>query len=64
MIRNPEILKDKFMCGKILSRHLQTNGVPLLAIDENGKHYFMNTDILKEVLKKIPWTIKVLDRIL
>jgi len=64
MIRNPEILKNRFICGRILSQFLQTNGFPLLAIEENGKYSFRNTDILKEALKKIPWTIKVLDRIL
>jgi hypothetical protein len=63
MIRNHEILKDNFVCGKILAKYLQNHGVPLLSI-ESGKYYFRKTKALREALEKIPWSIKILERIL
>lgn len=65
MIRNPEIIKEKFKCNKILGQYLQSHGVPLLAIDKSlsGQrecYYFRKTEMLKEAIQKAPWPIKLL----
>lgn len=63
MIRNHNILKNNFECGKILGEYLQKHGIPVLNVGKNHKYYFRNTQSLKEVLNKIPLGIRILELI-
>lgn len=62
MIRNHEIIKNKFECGKRVADYLMRLGVPLLSVEGN-KYYFRETKNLKEALNKVPLIIKLIDRI-
>jgi hypothetical protein len=60
MITNPEILKDTFKCNAVIKEYLVYHcHLPILGYDEKY-FYFSNTDELKECLKHIPLTIKLL----
>ena len=62
MIRNHEIIKNKFECGKRVADYLMRLGIPLLSVEDN-KYYFRETQNLKEALNKVPLIIKLIDRI-
>ena len=59
MIRNHEVIKNKFECGKIVANYLQKHGVPLLNAEDN-KYYFVNSKRLKDALDKAPLWIKII----
>jgi hypothetical protein len=63
MIRNPEILKNKFKCNKILAKYLESHGVPLLGMDKNGYYYFAKTNELMNTLKNAPLWRKLINSI-
>lgn len=62
MIRNHEIIKNKFECGKRVADYLIRLGVPLLAV-EGDTYYFRETENLRESLKKVPLIIRIMDRV-
>lgn len=63
MIRNPEILKNKFKCNKVLANYLESHGIPLLGMDKEGYYYFAESDELKNALKKAPLWRKLINSI-
>jgi hypothetical protein len=61
MIRNHEVIRNKFECGKIVANYLIRHGVPLLHGDENkNKYYFVNSKNLKDALDNAPFWIKII----
>ena len=62
MINNPKGL-DTYVCSKPVSKYLLERNLPLLGA-ENGKYYFANTELLKEVLEFMPFWLKLMDKIL
>lgn len=56
---NPETIKNKYKCYKIVAEYLMhTCNIPLLCKLDNT-YYFMDTSELEEALKTIPFWIKV-----
>lgn len=63
MITNPEILKNKFKCNKILADYLESHGIPLLGRNQDGYYYFAETDRLKDALKNAPLWRKLINSV-
>jgi len=57
-ITNPEIIKSKFTCGLLVSNYLKDKGI-LYFYNKNGKYYFVETDLVREILDLAPLTIKI-----
>lgn len=54
MLTNPEIVKDKFICHKILANYLIYKGkLPLLGIN-NGNYFFAKTKEFYDVYNNLP----------
>lgn len=60
MIRNSEVIKNKFSCNKVVANYLQKNGVPLLSVKDN-KYFFIENNRLKEVLDNMPFWMKIVN---
>jgi len=61
MLVNPEIIKDKYKCGKKVMEYLVYEcNFPLLGYNNTEKAwYFANTDKLKEHVRNMPIRLKI-----
>jgi hypothetical protein len=60
MLKNPEVVNEKYVCGKILGNHLiYKKHISPLAI-KDGFYFFALTDELKGVLDGLPIWFKML----
>ena len=59
MFVNPDFIKCKYKCNKIMADYLVYNlHIPLLGID--GKNfYFSDTPLLQETLQNLPLWLKI-----
>ena len=62
MLNNPEAIPN-FQCGSIIANYLLKNDVPLLS-RKGGKYYFADSVITRYYLKKAPFYIKTLVRLM
>lgn len=62
MIRNHEVIKNKFECGKRVADYIMRLGIPLLSVEDN-RYYFRESEELKETLNKVPLIIRLMDKI-
>lgn len=62
MFVNPDIIKRKYRCNKLVADYLIYElHMPLLGID--GKdYYFSDNPLLQEVLQKMPFWLKIMKR--
>jgi len=64
MLRNPENLESKYRykCNKLVANYLINNmHLSLLGIEE-GNYYFRDSPLLREVLYKLPFWLKIIER--
>lgn len=62
-IVNPDKIKNKYKCQKVVAEYLMnTCNIPLLSKD-GVNYYFMNTPELDEALKKIPLWIHICEKL-
>lgn len=60
MINNIEIIKDKYGCNRIVANYLiYKKNLPLLGIDKWGRFYFTYDYKLYDILKHLPFLVKV-----
>jgi hypothetical protein len=57
-IKNPETIKQKYVCGKKMAKYLMKKRLPLLSQDFK-RYYFSDTDELKKIISEIPWYLKL-----
>ncbi len=60
LIKNIESIPEshKYKTNRIISDWLQRQGLPLFGVDENF-YYYAKTEKLEEILKKIPFWLKI-----
>jgi len=59
MFVNPDFIKRKYRCNKILADYLiYEMKFPVLGIDEK-KYYFSDTPLLQETLQNLPLWLKI-----
>lgn len=63
MLRNPEMVVDKYVCGKIMGKYLiyQEHIDPLGIKD--GFYFFAMTEEFKQVIERLPVWFKLLKNI-
>jgi hypothetical protein len=60
MIINVQSMPHKFKCKKLLANYLQyERNLPLLSVDSDY-YYFVDNDLLQEILESLPWWLKLL----
>jgi hypothetical protein len=61
MLNNPEIIKDKYACNKIVADWLIYKGhLPLLGMDK-CYYYFAKTDDWKMAMNNMPFYVKMME---
>jgi len=59
MFVNPDFIKNKYKCNKIMGNYLAYNmGFPILSIKEKD-YYFSDTPLLQETLQNLPLWLKI-----
>jgi len=59
-IKNVEDIKNTYDCTPFVGKWLIEKSFPVLSIS-NGRYYFSDTELLREVLSTIPIWIKVIN---
>ena len=59
MFVNPDFIKRKYKCNKIMADYLIYNkGFPVLSVQEKD-YYFSDTPLLQEILQNLPLWLKI-----
>ena len=59
MLKNPDVIKNKFYCGKMVAKHLFTHGFPLLGESNGNKFVFVDTPELRKEIENLPLYLKL-----
>lgn len=59
MLKNPDVIKNKFYCGKRVAEYLFTHGFPLLGESDDNRFVFVDTPELRKELENLPLYLKL-----